>query len=75
VGRSSESRDIGEGRSLFFVSNIFVRVDMFAALSTCACDGGSIPCPNMGGVLAGVVSWSNRAPSESPRIEGSLPCS
>ena len=34
VGRRRESRDIGEGRSLFLVSNIFVRVDMLAGLST-----------------------------------------
>jgi len=75
VGRRRASRDIGEGRSLFRVSNIFVRVDMFAALSTWECGGGNIPWLNIGGVLAGVVSYSKRAPSDRPRIEGSLPCS
>ena len=26
-------------------------------------------------MLAGVVSYSNRAPNDRPRIDGSLPCS
>jgi hypothetical protein len=56
VGSNKASRDMGEGRSAFFVSRILVSVDMLAALSTCECGGGSIPGPNMGGVLAGVVS-------------------
>jgi hypothetical protein len=48
---------------------------MFAALSTVAWAGGSIPCPNIGGVFAGVVSYSKRVPNDKPRMEGSLPCS
>jgi len=72
VGSNKASRDMGEGRSVLFVSRIFVRVDIFAALSTWEWGGGSIPGPNMGGVLAGVVSYSKRGPNDRPRIDGSF---